>query len=73
MRDNGNLPAFPTHTKEGLSKREWLIGMIAQGLAANPDYVTTSCDLVAQVSVLQADALLIALEANTEPEVHLDV
>lgn len=73
MRNNGDLPAFPTHTKEGLTKREWLIGMIAAGLCANPEYSTVAVELVARDSELQADAILSSLETVSEQEVHIDV
>ena len=61
MSDNGNLPAFPhgvgdvtwsDYAPRGLSKREWLAGTVAAGLA------TLGPDEVAAKAVQLADALL---------------
>lgn len=87
MSINGKLPAFPTHTKDGLSKRELLAAMILQGMASNSELVPlvqelavyrekhgeteTVGQMMATKSVTWADELLSALE-NTPEEVHVD-
>lgn len=73
MHDNANQPAFPTHTKPGLTKREWLIGMIASGMAASEtedSYYKTN-EQFACIATERANAIIEALEAPEE--VHIDV
>jgi len=46
----------------GLTKREWLIGTVAAGILANPEAWTVSMDKLAQYAIIQADAILCALQ-----------
>lgn len=68
--ENGKQPAFAstdgkTFANDGLTKREYFAGLAMQGLLAYPD-ITNSAYIIAKESVIQADALLKALETKSE-------
>lgn len=50
----------------GLTKREYFAGLAMQGMLSNRDYTETNSAQLARGSVVQADALIAAL--NTEAE-----
>ena len=52
-----NVPAFPSTSCEGLTKREYIATQLAAGLAAAP-YYNSNAFLLAQDAVAIADALL---------------
>lgn len=66
-RDNGNLLAFPINERipfhAGLTKREYFTGLAMQGMLANPETYGDR-EIMMQVAVENADALLIALHSK---------
>jgi hypothetical protein len=64
-------PAFPsppvgtgdprdgmTTGSPGMSLREWYIGQALQGLCANPDLAQNKAELIGELSIYQADAVM---------------
>lgn len=59
-------PAFPVSLTKGITYRQWLVGMIAQGCMANPECIWDTVDDVTQGSICQADAIISALDDQEE-------
>lgn len=62
-RDAGRM--LPRHETGGLTKRELLTAMMAQGMMADPN-VTANFPMVAEYAVKMADTLIEALNKPTE-------
>lgn len=56
----GRQPAFPTNTEQGMTYRQWLIGLALQGLLADPELNLPPEDF-ARKAIDVADALLARL------------
>jgi len=69
-KELGSLPAFPCPVNvgpageyfrvefDGLNKREWLIGQIAKGHCANPEFAKADATTITNYSINQADSIL---------------
>lgn len=63
----GGEPAEPM--RRGLTLREYYAGLAMQGLLMNPRFLFECADMVEQIAVIKADALIAELEKNNEPNV----
>ena len=74
-------PAFPsppvgtgdprdgmTTGSPGMTLRQWYIGKALQGLCANPDLTQNKAELIGELSIYQADAVMSLLYPQTEKE-----
>ena len=74
MSKRGNEPAFPITDptndfhRPGLTKRELFAAMAMQGTLSDPtpEHVALDVSEVAEIAVAQADALLAALEGDSD-------
>lgn len=71
---NSNRPAFPTHTQQGLTKREEFAKAALQDFCGCADLCNATARDLAGYAVEQADALLAELEkpVNDLEAVHVD-
>ena len=54
--------------KPGMTLRQWYIGKALQGLCANPDLTQNKAELIGELSIYQADAVMSLLYPQTEKE-----
>lgn len=64
----GDRPAFPTtdgdelRVENGMTYRQWLVGMAMQGMLANPNNIDLNDNGIAKEAIACADATLTKLE-----------
>ena len=70
-KEIGDSPAFPQSSEygaEGLTKREWLLGMALQGTIASGDYPAQHIDMLGKSNLVYVQLCLLALADEDVPQ-----